>query len=64
MAQAVDVNAAVDHVYRSDWGRIVAALIRIVGDFDVAEEAAQDAFAIAVDQWNECRHPEVRLTFA
>ena len=44
-------NAAVDAVYRSDWGRIVATLIRSFGDFDVAEEAAQDAFAAAVNQW-------------
>ena len=34
-------------VYRSDWGRIVATLIRLVGDFDVAEEAAQEAFTAA-----------------
>ena len=46
-------NAAVDAVYRSDWGRIVATLIRLVGDFDVAEEAAQEAFAAAVDQWRD-----------
>lgn len=38
-------------VYRSDWGRIVATLIRLVGDFDLAEEAAQEAFASAVAQW-------------
>lgn len=44
-------NSAVDAVYRSDWGRIVATLIRLVGDFDVAEEAAQEAFTAAVDQW-------------
>lgn len=44
-------NAAVGDVYRSDWGRIVATLIRSFGDFDVAEEAAQDAFAAAVKQW-------------
>ena len=44
-------NAAVDAVYRSDWGRIVATLIRSCGDFDVAEEAAQDAFAAAIKQW-------------
>ena len=44
-------NATVDAVYRSDWGRIVATLIGLVGDFDVAEEAAQEAFATAVDQW-------------
>jgi RNA polymerase sigma-70 factor (ECF subfamily) len=46
-----DAAAAVDAVYRSDWGRIVASLIRFVGDFDLAEEAAQDAFAAAVDHW-------------
>jgi RNA polymerase sigma-70 factor (ECF subfamily) len=46
-----NANVAIDTVYRSDWGRIVATLIRIIGDFDVAEEAAQEAFAAAVDQW-------------
>lgn len=46
-----NANDAVDAVYRSDWGRIVATLIRLVGDFDVAEESAQEAFAIAVNQW-------------
>jgi RNA polymerase sigma-70 factor (ECF subfamily) len=46
-----DASATIDAVYRSDWGRIVATLIRVVGDFDVAEEAAQEAFAAAVSQW-------------
>ncbi|RPJ83436.1 MAG: RNA polymerase sigma factor [Acidobacteria bacterium] len=45
------VNAAVETLYRSDWGRIVATLIRLFGDFDLAEEVAQEAFAAAVDQW-------------
>src|SRR5262249_19203453 len=54
----LDANAAVDAVYRSDWGRIVAALIRLFGDFDLAEEAAQEAFAIAVDQWRTSGVPE------
>ena len=53
-----DANLAIDALYRSDWGRIVAALIRLVGDFDVAEEAAQEAFAIAVNQWPESGVPE------
>jgi len=56
---ALGVNAAVDLVYRSDWGRIVATLIRLVGDFDVAEEAAQEAFATAVDQWPVSGVPDV-----
>jgi RNA polymerase sigma-70 factor, ECF subfamily len=55
---AQGAHAAVDAVYRSDWGRIVAALIRQVGDFDVAEDAAQEAFAAAVDQWPAAGVPE------
>src|SRR3989454_3395500 len=51
--------AAVDAVYRSDWGRIVATLIRLVRDFDLAEEAAQEAFTAAVDQWRGPRGPPV-----
>jgi RNA polymerase sigma-70 factor (ECF subfamily) len=46
-----DANTVIDLVYRSDWGRIVGTLIRLFGDFDVAEEAAQEAFTAAVDQW-------------
>src|ERR1700722_18300439 len=38
-----NVHASIDAVYRSDWGRIVATLIRLTGDFDLAEEAAQEA---------------------
>jgi RNA polymerase sigma-70 factor (ECF subfamily) len=51
VAHVSHAGAAVDAVYRSDWGRIVATLIRLVGDFDVAEDAAQEAFTTAVDQW-------------
>jgi RNA polymerase sigma-70 factor (ECF subfamily) len=53
-------NAAetVEEVYRSDWGRIVAALIGLVGDFDLAEESAQEAFTAAVDQWRVSGVPE------
>ena len=54
----LETNAAVEAVYRSDWGRIVATLIRLFGDFEVAEEAAQEAFAVAVDQWRESGVPE------
>ena len=53
-----NTNAAVDAVYRSDWGRIVATLIRLHGDFEVAEEAAQEAFTAAVDQWRTEGVPE------
>src|SRR5436309_4740088 len=53
-----DASAAVEAVYRSDWGRIVATLIRLVRDFDVAEEATQEAFAAAVGQWRASGVPE------
>jgi RNA polymerase sigma-70 factor, ECF subfamily len=51
VAHASGANLAVDAVYRSDWGRIVATLIGLIGDFDLAEEAAQEAFTTALDQW-------------
>jgi RNA polymerase sigma-70 factor, ECF subfamily len=54
-----DAAAAVEAVYRSDWGRIVATLIRLVGDFDLAEECAQEAFTAAVDQWPESGVPDL-----
>jgi len=54
----VDVEAAVDAVYRSDWGRIVATLIRLLGDFEIAEDSAQEAFTAAVDQWRSTGVPE------
>jgi len=53
-----DVNAAVEAVYSTDWGRIVATLIRSFGDFELAEEAAQEAFAAAVHQWRESGVPD------
>ena len=53
-----DIYAAVDSVYRSEWGRILAALIRLFGDFDVSEEAAQEAFAAAVDHWRASGVPD------
>jgi len=53
-----DPTKAVEEVYRSDWGRIVATLIGMVGDFDLAEECAQEAFTAAVHQWQESGVPE------
>jgi RNA polymerase sigma-70 factor, ECF subfamily len=46
-----EANAAVESLYRSDWGRIVATLIRLYNDFDLAEETAQEAFSAALQQW-------------
>jgi RNA polymerase sigma-70 factor, ECF subfamily len=42
---------SVEQIYRDEWGRIVATLIRLLGSFELAEEAAQEAFAIALEQW-------------
>ena len=53
-----DAAKAVETVYRADWGRIVATLIRLIGDFDLAEECAQEAFAAAVDQWKASGVPD------
>jgi RNA polymerase sigma-70 factor (ECF subfamily) len=44
-------RAAADAVYRSDSRRVLATLIRLLGDFDLAEEALQDAFAAALERW-------------
>jgi len=55
---AFEAEGAVEAVYRTDWGRVVATLIGLVGDFDLAEEAAQEAFAAAVDQWRVSGVPE------
>jgi RNA polymerase sigma-70 factor (ECF subfamily) len=46
-----EVRAAVDAVYRADSRRVLATLIRLLGDFDLAEEAMHDAFIAAVEQW-------------
>jgi RNA polymerase sigma-70 factor, ECF subfamily len=55
---SLDVTEAVEAVYRADWGRIVATLIGLIGDFDLAEECAQEAFTAAVDQWRASGVPE------
>ncbi|HEX5407359.1 MAG TPA: RNA polymerase sigma factor [Pseudonocardiaceae bacterium] len=47
----MDVEAEVAAVFRAEWGRIVATLIRMTGDWDLAEECVQDAFAQALVNW-------------
>ncbi|AFZ18837.1 RNA polymerase sigma factor [Allocoleopsis franciscana] len=54
-----DVAQTIAAVYRTEWGRIVAILIRLVRDFDLAEEAAQEAFAAAVNQWESSGIPDL-----
>ena len=45
------IRSVVDEVYRSESRRVLATLIRLIGDFDLAEEALQEAFAAAVEGW-------------
>src|SRR5487761_1106275 len=45
------VEAAVAQAFRDEWGQVVATLIRTTGDWDLAEECAQDAFALALQRW-------------
>ena len=45
------VEELVDEVYRSESRQVLATLIRLLGDFDAAEEALHEAFAVAVERW-------------
>ncbi|HEY6892136.1 MAG TPA: sigma-70 family RNA polymerase sigma factor, partial [Solirubrobacter sp.] len=47
----VDVREAVTRAHHEEWARVVAALTRRFGDLDIAEEAAAEAFATAVERW-------------
>lgn len=47
----MDAGEVVAEVFREEWGRVLAALIRTTGDWDLAEECTQDAFALAADHW-------------
>jgi RNA polymerase sigma-70 factor (ECF subfamily) len=46
-----EVEAAVAEAFHQEWGQIVATLIGMTGDWDLAEECAQDAFARALERW-------------
>ena len=50
--------AILEQAFREHWGRVLAALIGFLGDFDLAEEAAQEAFAIAAERWPREGTPE------
>ncbi|SDS49333.1 RNA polymerase sigma-70 factor, ECF subfamily [Pseudomonas sp. Z003-0.4C(8344-21)] len=53
-----DVRARVERVYRQDSRRILATLIRLLGDFDLAEEALHEAFFVAVERWQRDGVPD------
>lgn len=58
MTALAQVRAEVEAVYRSESRRILATLIRLLGDFDLAEEAMHDAFFIAVERWQRDGIPD------
>ena len=43
--------ALLDEVFRDEWGRVLASLVGFLRDFDLAEEVAQEAFAVAAERW-------------
>jgi RNA polymerase sigma-70 factor (ECF subfamily) len=53
-----ELSKTVETVYRSESGRILATLVRLLGDFDVAEEAMHEAFAAALDTWPKTGVPD------
>lgn len=48
----------IDKIFRDEAGRALATLIRLVGDFDLAEDALQDAFAVALERWSSHDVPD------
>jgi len=52
LAPPTDPHAVVDRLFREEQGRAVATLIRVLGDFDLAEEAVQEAFLTALETWS------------
>ncbi|RZM99777.1 RNA polymerase subunit sigma-24 [Bradyrhizobium genosp. SA-3] len=48
----------IEAIFRDEAGRALATLIRLVGDFDLAEDALQDAFAVALERWPACEVPD------
>jgi len=49
---------SIERVFREESGRILASLIRVLGDFDLAEDALQDAFAVAIERWPDDGVPD------
>src|SRR6478752_10310382 len=48
----------IEKLFREEAGRALATLIRLVGDFDLAEDALQDAFAVGLERWQACEVPD------
>src|ERR1700761_7240120 len=51
-------STTIETLYRSESGRVLATLVRLIGDLDLAEEAMHEAFAVALDTWPQTGVPE------
>ncbi|MGW7542387.1 RNA polymerase sigma factor [Streptomyces sp. NPDC054770] len=58
MSSTDEVEEAVAAAFRAEWAQVVATLIRVTGDWDLAEECAQDAFAQALERWRHDGVPD------
>jgi RNA polymerase sigma-70 factor (ECF subfamily) len=47
----LSASTPLEQVFRDEWGRVIAALVGFLGDFDLAEESAQEAFTVAAERW-------------
>src|SRR5579885_3569926 len=52
------ISRTIETLYRSDSGRVLATLVRLLGDLDLAEEAMHEAFAAALESWPQTGIPE------
>src|SRR5277367_55470 len=53
-----DLSRTIETLYRSESGRILATLVRLLGDLDLAEEVMHEAFATALDKWPQAGIPD------
>src|SRR5215831_10812212 len=56
-------GVVVEQVYRTDWGKVVARLVKLTGDFELAEESAQEAFATALESWPSGGIPDTPIAW-
>src|ERR1700758_5747461 len=52
------ISRTIETLYRSESGRVLATLVRLLGDVDLAEEASHEAFAAALDTWPQAGIPD------
>src|ERR1700753_1656013 len=55
------LNRTIETLYRTESGRVLATLVRLLGDLDLAEEAMHEAFAVALEAWSQTGIPEKRV---